>query len=177
MKAFDSLSWEFIFNSLEALNFPPSFLWWIKGCITFPYFSVAINGTLAGYFLGKRGVRQGGPISPYLFVIDMEVFSRIMDSAAAEGRVQLINSVLFSMASYWCYDFILPKKVIKLVQQKCQSFLWKGLEQHAGGGKISWETICLPKVEGGLGIKDFNLWNKVCVLKNLWYLLVSSGSL
>ncbi|XP_031392075.1 uncharacterized protein LOC116204137 [Punica granatum] len=87
MKAFDSLSWEFILNSLEALDFPPCFLWWIKGCITSPYFSVAINGTLAGYFPGKRGVRQGDPISPYLFVIAMEVFSLTMDLAAAEGKV------------------------------------------------------------------------------------------
>ncbi|PKI44067.1 hypothetical protein CRG98_035529 [Punica granatum] len=39
------------------------------------------------------------------------------------GRVQLINSVLFSMANYWCTHFILPKKVVKLVQQQCKSFL------------------------------------------------------
>ncbi|PKI62164.1 hypothetical protein CRG98_017537 [Punica granatum] len=168
MKAFDSLSWDFILNSLEAMGFPPNFLWWIKGCITSPYFSVAINGSLAGYFPGQRGVRQGHPLSPYLFVIAMEVFSQIMDLAVIEGkvgyhprcRVQLINSVLFSMANYWCHHFILPKKVIKLVHQKCRSFLWKGLEQHAGGNNINWETVCLPKAEGGLGIKDLSLWNK-----------------
>ncbi|XP_031387323.1 uncharacterized protein LOC116200633 [Punica granatum] len=200
------------YHSLEAMGFPPIFLWWIKGCITSPYFSVAINGSLAGYFPGQRGVRQGDPLSPFLFVIAMEVFSQLMDSAAAEGKVgyhprckslqlthlcfaddlllftngsktsiaaildllntfyhwsglklnpekseiftggisgesvldlmtwsgrlQLINSVLFSMASYWCSHFILPKQVVKLVHQKCRSFLWKGLEQHT-----DWESF------------------------------------
>ncbi|PKI77742.1 hypothetical protein CRG98_001866 [Punica granatum] len=88
MKAFDSLNWDFLLNSLEAMGFPLGFLRWIKGCITSPYFSVAINGTLAGYFAGKRGLRQGDPLSPYLFVIAMEVFSNLSDSAVEEGRVR-----------------------------------------------------------------------------------------
>ncbi|PKI56917.1 hypothetical protein CRG98_022690 [Punica granatum] len=101
---------------------------------------MAINGFLAGYFAGQRELRQRDPLSLYLFVIAMEVFLNLLDIAAAEGRVQLINSIVFSMASYWCSHFILPKTVIKLVQQKCRSFLCKGLEQHSGGGKVSWET-------------------------------------
>jgi hypothetical protein len=53
------------------------FLSWIKECITSPRFSIYLNGTLIGYFEGKKG-GQGDPLSPYLFVLVIEVFSRIM---------------------------------------------------------------------------------------------------
>ena len=51
---------------------------WIRECITSLKFSVCINGTLVCYFEGKKGLRQSDPISPYLFVLAVEVFSRIM---------------------------------------------------------------------------------------------------
>ncbi|GKV19260.1 hypothetical protein SLEP1_g29545 [Rubroshorea leprosula] len=87
MKAFDSVSWKFILAALEALSFPLVFINWIKVCITSPMFSIAINGALEGYFQGKKGVRQGDPLSPYLFVICMEVLSRFLNKAAQEGRL------------------------------------------------------------------------------------------
>lgn len=74
-KAFDSLSWDFILNLLEAVDFPACFIKWLRGCLTSTWFSVSVNGTLAGYFQGKKGVRQGDPLSPYIFVMTMEVLT------------------------------------------------------------------------------------------------------
>jgi hypothetical protein len=78
MKAYDSVNWEFMIHCLHCFGFPMKFLNWIKECITSPRFSICLNGTLVGYFEGKKGLRQGDPLSPYLFVLAMEVFSRIM---------------------------------------------------------------------------------------------------
>ena len=57
----------------------------MKRCITTTSFSVLINGSLEGFFKISRGLRQGDPLSPYPFVLDMEVFSIMMDKAAQEG--------------------------------------------------------------------------------------------
>lgn len=88
-KAFDTISWDFIIKLLDAQDLPPLFVTWIRECITSPRFSVAINGELAGFFLGMKRPRQGDFISPYLFIMAMEALSKLLDQAVDAGDLRL----------------------------------------------------------------------------------------
>ena len=85
-KAFDSVQWSFLSMVFSALNFPPTFIQWVMLCVTTASFSVQVNGELAGYFRSSRGLRQGCSLSPYFFVMCMDVLSKMLDRAAEEKK-------------------------------------------------------------------------------------------
>lgn len=80
-KAFDRLEWSFIRDSLFYFNFPPNLSKVIMSCITTSSIAILINGTKTDFFEPSRGIRQGDPISPYIFIICMERLSRMIDEA------------------------------------------------------------------------------------------------
>lgn len=80
-KAYDSVNWDFLKNVLEGLKFPTKFIDWVMECITMPTYSIALNGCLHGFIKGRKGLRQGDPLSPFLFVLCLEYFSRMVKGA------------------------------------------------------------------------------------------------
>lgn len=72
---------------LRALNIPEQFINWISQCITTLTFSISVNGTLGGFFKSTNGIRQGVPLSSYLFVLTMKVLSQLILSRYESGYI------------------------------------------------------------------------------------------
>ncbi|KAK1441009.1 hypothetical protein QVD17_06845 [Tagetes erecta] len=92
------------------------------------------------------------------------------------GRLQLILSVLSSMHIYWASVFILPARVILELEAKMRGFLWSQ-GSSTSRAKVSWKSVCLPKSEGGLGIRRIGDMNKSLMASHVWSILMHRKSL
>ena len=86
-KANDRLSWQFLENVLRAFGFHPTWIHWVITCCSTVRMALMLNGSPIHNFEPKRGLRQGDPLSPYLFIIAMEVFSRLINQKVDNGMI------------------------------------------------------------------------------------------
>jgi hypothetical protein len=84
-KAYDHVNWDFLLYLLQQCGFPVRWRNWIRFCISTVRFSILINGCPSGFFASTRGLGQGDPLSPLLFVVVMEALSRFLDRAVQGG--------------------------------------------------------------------------------------------
>ncbi|XP_022024382.1 uncharacterized protein LOC110924695 [Helianthus annuus] len=301
-KAYDTVSWSFLEDVLNGFGFHSKMVTWIMACVSSASYSISINGNLHGYFRGRRGLRQGDPMSPYLFTLVMEVLSLLLQHGARSssafkfhahcvkqriinvsfaddlfifvhadlfsvkkvrdglenftkvsglvpspakstayfcnvpqsvkceilhimpfregnlpvrylgvplnttklmfkdckplvdrmekridswlnkslsfaGRLQLINSVLSAMHIYWASVFIIPTRVTHDLEKLMRRFLWNAHSQGRVKAKVAWSDVCLPKDEGGLGIRSISDVNKALMTNHLWSIITERKSL
>ncbi|KAG7576108.1 hypothetical protein ISN45_Aa03g005410 [Arabidopsis thaliana x Arabidopsis arenosa] len=158
-KAYDRVEWPFLKGILMALGFSMQWITWIMGCVTSVSYSVLINGQPYGYIKPERGIRQGDPLSPFLFVLCTEALIHILTQAETEGKLTgmqfngsgpTINHLLFAD------DTLL---VCKAKKEECEE-LMHCLSSY---GHISGQMINLDKSSITFGAKvteDTKQWVK-----------------
>lgn len=83
-KAYDSVEWVFIEQVLTELGFPWKMVRWIMQCISTFSCTFMVNGEMTSHIQAKKGLRQGDPMSPYVFVLAMEYLDRCLQSLKKE---------------------------------------------------------------------------------------------
>lgn len=90
-KAYDKISFIYIRLLLTHLGFDYEFIIWVMGCITDISFAILINGVVAPFPKSEKGLRQGCPLSPLLFVLAVEALSRMLLEAKRKGNIKDIE--------------------------------------------------------------------------------------
>lgn len=161
-KAFDTLSWEFLFDCLDGLQLPSVLITWLRACVCTPNFTIGYNGRVHGYFKGKRGLRQGDPLSPYLFVIAMNMLSLMLNKAAADLKIKYHHKCSRSKLTHLCFadDLLIfmdgSLSSVQNVLQVLKEFeLWSGLavsvqKSSFNASGLSQQEIDVIKVSTGM---------------------------
>ncbi|XP_010468701.1 PREDICTED: uncharacterized protein LOC104748809 [Camelina sativa] len=90
-KAYDRVEWNFLETIMKVFGFSATWISWIMETVRSVEYAVLINGTPYGKVLPSCGIRQGDPLSPYLFILCADILSHLINSQVASGHLQGIK--------------------------------------------------------------------------------------
>ncbi|GJU64014.1 reverse transcriptase domain-containing protein [Tanacetum coccineum] len=164
-KAYDTVSWKFLKDILFGFGFHSRMIEWIMTCVTSTSFSINVNGKLHGFFKGRRGLRQGDLMSPYLFTLVMEILTLILKRRVKTSILHLMPFEEGSLPIKYLGVPLISSRLLHKDYMKC------------GKAKVSWEEVRLPKFEGGLGIRRLENFNVALMTSHIYKLLTNKESL
>ncbi|XP_026419867.1 uncharacterized protein LOC113315832 [Papaver somniferum] len=175
-KAFDPVSWDFVVEMLERMGFGILWMKWIQGCITDTPLSVLVNGSANAKFTTGKGMTQGDPLSPFLFLIVSEALNVFFQTGL---HINFVKCSLFGVAgaSYLsqmammlgCKSESFPSSYLGLPLGDffLGSQKWESIIERCKNMLCSWKRSCLNKA-GGLGIKSVKSMNRALLAKWWW---------
>ena len=90
-KAYDRIEWDFLREVLACFDFHDTWIGWVMECVFSVSYSFLINGAPQGLVLPSRGLRQGAPLFPYLFILCTEALSGLCIQTQANCSLQGIK--------------------------------------------------------------------------------------
>ena len=90
-KAYDRVEWNFLETLMEKMGFARQWVCWVMACVSTVSYTILLNGRAHGFFRPERGIRQGDPISPFLFIMCAEALVSVLNLAEAKGRLHGIK--------------------------------------------------------------------------------------
>ncbi|XP_008391158.1 uncharacterized protein [Malus domestica] len=228
-KAYDIIEWNYLCCILICMRFLPKWIALVMEFVCSVSYSFVINERPRGYLLPSRGIRQGHPISPYLFLRCAEGMSALIAKTEAEGKIQGVSmcpgapsvnhllftddSLLFCRANvakchqiseiltsygrassqkvnleksesvalaiplYTMNCYLLPKYYCEDLNRLIASFRWNNIEGRKIIHWLSWEKLCIPKVDSGLRLQNLYAFNLSLLAKQGWRILMDPNSL
>jgi len=90
-KAYDRVEWDFLCDCMKKMGFGDRWVQLIRFCISSAQFRILSNGEAGETFSPSRGIRQGDPLSPYLFILLANVLSHMVKNAVSDGSLKGIK--------------------------------------------------------------------------------------
>ena len=84
-KVYDKLEWGFLKKIMEKMGFHPTWIGWIMECIQSVTYSILVNVEPKGHIIASKGIRQGDPMSPYLFLLCSEGLNGLIQHTVDGG--------------------------------------------------------------------------------------------
>lgn len=155
-----------MFATLQTLGFDTKWITWIKKCVTKVQYSVIVNGKKKKRFTPTRGIRQGDPLSPHLFILLADVLSRNITSAVEQGEMEGVR-INHTCPTIHHIFFVDDSLVFIKATERSTRALVEIVSTHgeALGQSINLEKSCVffgktfvattrSRIEGILGIKS-----------------------
>lgn len=112
-KAYDRVEWHFLRRMMEKMGFDSRWINLIMQYVSTVSYKIKVNGELTEEIIPTRGLRQGDPLSPYLFLICAEGFSELLNAAEREGKLEgvtICQGALSVTHLLFAYDSLLLLK-------------------------------------------------------------------
>ncbi|XP_074293443.1 uncharacterized protein LOC141620485 [Silene latifolia] len=183
-KAYDSVEWDFLDQMLVALKFHKHFIDLVIACVTSPTYSLILVIVALQEDFRFHPLCGSTRLNHLLFADDLLLFCKGNDSyiiwmlrafatfSAASGLClnKAKSEIYFNGVKTDTVNAILQVYGFHRGTLPFRNFLWGASSDYNNPPNISWDICCMPKDEGGIGIKEAKIWNKALLGKYVWWL-------